>query len=141
MDFFILLSMIFCHILDDFKLQGIMAEMKQRSYWDNHIDIVSEGNLWRRDKFKKKYGLDFMPVLFLHGFSNSFMMMLPIAVYMFYKNYSYWPEFALVLFANSFIHAWIDHLKCNKKVINLMTDQRLHLTQIFLTWFLFIVIL
>ena len=36
MKLFILLCMIFCHIIDDYYLQGILASMKQKSWWKNN---------------------------------------------------------------------------------------------------------
>ena len=34
----ILFIMIFCHIIDDYKLQGILANMKQRKWWKENAD-------------------------------------------------------------------------------------------------------
>jgi hypothetical protein len=37
MDKFILLtSMFFCHIIDDFYLQGILAQLKQHKFWEEN---------------------------------------------------------------------------------------------------------
>ncbi len=33
---FVLLSMIFLHIVDDYYLQGILASMKQKSWWEEN---------------------------------------------------------------------------------------------------------
>ncbi len=32
-NFFVILLMIFCHIVDDYYLQGILAKMKQKMWW------------------------------------------------------------------------------------------------------------
>ena len=32
----ILLAMIFCHIVDDYYSQGILASMKQKEWWKNN---------------------------------------------------------------------------------------------------------
>ena len=32
MEIFMLISMLFCHIIDDYCLQGILASMKQKSW-------------------------------------------------------------------------------------------------------------
>ena len=66
---FILLAMIFLHIVDDYKLQqGVLANLKQKSWWQNQIS------------YKKLYEYDYIPALILHGFSWAFMIMLPIAI-------------------------------------------------------------
>lgn len=54
----ILFSMIFLHILDDFCLQGIMASMKQKSWWQK--DSVGS---------QPKYKNDYIAALFAHSFS------------------------------------------------------------------------
>jgi hypothetical protein len=46
--------------------------------------------------------------------------------------------FFIVLVINTILHAFIDDLKCNKKKINLITDQALHIIQIALTFGLLI---
>lgn len=33
---FVLLSMIFLHIVDDYYLQGILVSMKQKSWWEEN---------------------------------------------------------------------------------------------------------
>ena len=33
---FVIACMIFCHIVDDYYLQGILASMKQRKWWEEH---------------------------------------------------------------------------------------------------------
>ena len=42
---------------------------------------------------------------------------------------------AVAIMTNSTIHAIIDDLKANKKKINLVQDQIIHIIQILLTWF------
>ena len=62
---FVLLAMIFCHVMDDYRLQGILANMKQRSWWTKN----SPGRL---------YNHDHLMALGMHAFSWAFMIMLPI---------------------------------------------------------------
>lgn len=41
---FVVLAMIFCHIVDDYYLQGTLANLKQKSFWEKrYIDTIT---LW-----------------------------------------------------------------------------------------------
>lgn len=117
----ILFLMIFLHIIDDFCLQGIMASMKQKSWWQEH-PIGSN----------PKYKNDYLAALFAHSFSWSFMIMIPVLIWGQWE----WP----ILLANMLTHAVIDDAKANKFQINLIQDQTYHLIQIIATWLIFVVI-
>ena len=66
---FIFLSMIFAHIVDDYYLQGWLASAKQKKYWkENAPDEL--------------YKYDYIMALIMHSMSWSFMIMLPIAIFM-----------------------------------------------------------
>ena len=43
------------------------------------------------------------------------------------------PILPCVIVFNTIIHALVDHLKCNEKILNLVQDQLLHLAQIAIT--------
>ena len=119
---FLVLSMIFCHIVDDYYLQGWLASAKQKKYWqDNAPD--------------KMYRYDYIWALLMHSFSWSFMVMLPIA---FSLSFDVNVLFGSVFAFNVVIHAFTDDLKANKKKINLWVDQIIHLTQIVITAIIFI---
>ena len=118
---FILLAMIFLHIVDDYKLQGILASMKQKKWWKE------------QKEYKKLYEYDYIPALIEHSFSWTFMIMLPIA---FASHFSDW--WILVYIANMIVHALVDDLKANKLKINLMVDQSIHIAQIIVTWLIFV---
>lgn len=60
----IILCMVFCHIVDDYYLQGILAKLKQKSYWELNAP-------------DKKYENDYRMALLMHSISWSFMIMLP----------------------------------------------------------------
>ena len=121
-EIFILLSMIFLHIIDDYKLQGILANMKQKAWWEE------------QKGYKSMYKYDYIPALIEHSFSWTFMIMLPIAIYLKF-NIGWWTIAYLV---NMAIHAYVDHLKANEFKICLVTDQAIHIAQIICTWFIFI---
>ena len=119
---FLALSMIFCHIVDDYYLQGWLASAKQKKYWqDNAPD--------------KMYQYDYIWALIMHAFSWSFMVMLPIA---FSLSFDVNVLFVVAFSFNVAIHAFTDDLKANKKKINLWVDQIIHLTQIVITAIIFI---
>ena len=117
----VLFLMIFLHIIDDFCLQGIMASMKQKSWWQEHP-------IGSNPKYKNNY----IAALFAHSFSWSFMIMLPVMLWGQWE----WP----ILIANMLTHAVIDNAKANQMQINLVQDQTYHLIQIIATWLIFVVI-
>ena len=111
----VLIFMTFCHIIDDYYLQGILAQMKQKSWWKKQAEYSS------------LYIDDYKIALFMHSFSWSFMIMFP-TLYIFGVDFNFTP---LVIFIiNIFVHAFVDNLKANKLKINLIVDQLIHITQI-----------
>lgn len=114
---FVIALMIFCHIVDDYYLQGILASMKQRSWWEENYP-------------QKLYKYDYIMALVTHAISWAFMIMLPIAAYMGFRPTNF---FFVVLAINSVVHALVDDLKANKHKINLIMDQCIHFVQIVVT--------
>lgn len=124
---FIFLCMLFCHIVDDYYLQGILAKMKQKSWWKEQTS-------------NPMYQRDWIPALIAHGISWSFMIMLPCNVYLLiYKPDSIYLS-SLAFIWNAWLHCQIDHAKCNDHVINLIADQAMHMLQIVLTFGYFLII-
>ena len=123
MNGFVFLSMIFLHILDDFHLQGRLIDMKQISWW-------------RKQTEDPKYKNDYLVALFIHSFSWSFVISLPI-LYMI--NFEMNTFFKLIFIANIITHAYIDDLKANKFKINLVEDQSVHILQICVLFLLYYV--
>ena len=124
MKIFIFLAMLFCHIVDDYYLQGILAQMKQKEWWQ---------------KYGSKYEYDYIIALIMHGFSWTFMIMLPAAIYMLVYSPN---KFHLLLpsyIFNAAGHAIVDNFKANKKVINLVIDQLFHVIQIILAYTSFLI--
>ena len=117
---FVLLAMVFCHIVDDYYLQGWLASAKQKKWWqDNAPDEL--------------YKNDYIMALICHAASWSFMIMLPIAIFL-----SFELSWLFVLYPiNLVIHAIVDDLKANKRKINLIQDQCIHFAQIVATFGLF----
>jgi len=125
----ILFAMIFCHIADDFYLQGIMKEMKQKAWWREQTD-------------KELYRNDYIVVLFLHAFSWTCMIHVPVILPMVLSGEYINPAWPLLIFAiNWTIHTVVDNEKANKLSINLVADQMIHIAQVVLTWIVYTMIL
>lgn len=124
MKLFVLISMVFMHVLADYNLQGILASLKQKEWWSENAP-------------DKKYRFDYIAGLLMHSVSWSFLILLPIAVFC---RFNVGLAFSLVFVFNTAIHAFVDNLKANKKSINLLEDQLLHAMQIVASWTVFVVI-
>ena len=114
---FIILCMIFCHVIADYNLQGWLASAKQKSYWEKNAP-------------DQMYKHDYICALVMHSFSWTFMIMMPLMYAVGFKVNS----FLLFLFvSNVLLHAITDDFKANKKVLNLWQDQSIHMYQIVIT--------
>lgn len=124
MEIFVLfICMLFCHIVDDYYLQGILASLKQRSWWEKN----APDSLYRHDHIM---------ALFMHSASWSFMIMLPLLVRF---NFDPPVSFAVLWAVNTVIHGIVDDLKANKRKINLIHDQCAHMIQIIITLGFFLI--
>lgn len=116
--------MLYCHIIDDYKLQGILANMKQNQWWKENAPNALYKN-------------DYKIALLEHAFSWSFTISLPILyIAITQHNISLATFLGISYIINTIIHAYIDNLKANKHKINLIQDQCLHFLQIYWTWFI-----
>ena len=102
------------HLITDYNLQGILADMKQVLWWWKHAP-------------DKKYEHDWRAALMCHAFMWSIVTFFPL---MFTVN-SY--VFSGIIILNAGIHACIDVMKANLRWINLVEDQIYHLIQIIAT--------
>lgn len=125
---YVFLFMVFMHIIDDFKLQGIMASMKQKSWWEN------------QEGYNDKCRFDYIPALLCHAFSWSMMIHLPILIYYNFDMGDQWDFFIFMIISQFLVHAFIDNSKSNWKVTNLVVDQIFHFFQIGLSWILLIIL-
>lgn len=120
---FVLLLMIFLHIIDDYKLQaGVLNNLKQKKFWEENAP-------------DELYKYDYIWALIMHSFSWSFMIMLPFA---FILDFNINIAFVIMFILNLISHALIDNMKANQHSINLIHDQILHIVQIIFTWWLMI---
>ncbi len=116
----LLLLMILMHIVDDYYLQGILASMKQKSWWE------------KQEGYTNLYKNDYKMALLMHSMSWSIMLLVPAMFLLNVNGYALLGIFVV----NTFIHYHIDNLKANKKQINLMLDQTIHIMQVIATWIL-----
>ena len=118
----ILVSMLWLHVADDYYLQGTLANLKQRSWWETNAP-------------DPMYRHDYKAALIFHAFSWTCSIMLPAIILYFIGSIN--PQFfvlsACIIF-NTVVHAIVDDLKANKKTINLIQDQLIHTIQIIITW-------
>lgn len=121
---FMVLLMIFCHVIADYNLQGWLASAKQKEWWEKNSP-------------EKMYSKDYIWALLMHSFSWSFMIMLPIALI--HYRFDIDGIFVYVFVLNFILHTLVDDIKANKKLFNLWTDQIMHLVQIIFTAIMFIV--
>ena len=124
MDIFLLLSMIFCHILDDFCFQGWLASAKQKEWWEKNAP-------------EPLYRFDYICALIMHSLSWSFVITVPLKMYSMLMHFGNGWILAIMFLVNAAIHAIIDDLKANKKKINLVIDQSLHIIQILITFIVY----
>ena len=122
---FVVMLMLFCHIIDDYYLQGILANMKQKKWWEENAP-------------KSMYKHDYIVALLMHSMSWSFMIMLPIAIY---NGFNVGVAFVIAFVVNIIVHAITDHTKANLFKINLIQDQTIHIVQIAVTAIVFLFVL
>lgn len=125
MKVFILLAMIFGHLFDDFFLQiPWLANGKQKEWWRSNVSEVDYLN-------------DYIIAMIAHAFSWTFVMMFPAAMYL---DFQIPFIFGIIFLVNVAAHAFIDDQKANARNINLIMDQKAHLAQVVITWFLLVLI-
>lgn len=118
MKLMLLFVMIFCHIVNDYYLQGWLASAKQKLWWEKN----APGEMYKHD---------YLAALFMHSFSWTFMIMLVPTIYVLLVGGIWSP---ITFITNLVIHMVVDDLKANRKKINLVQDQSIHMVQILATW-------
>ena len=116
----LLFAMLFCHIVDDYYLQGWLASAKQKKWWEKN----SPDELYKHD---------YIIALAEHAFSWSFMIHLPVVITFIILGTPLHRVFISYI-VNWLIHMFVDNLKANWLKINLIQDQIIHFIQIIITW-------
>ena len=124
----LILCMLFCHIVDDYYLQGWFASAKQKKWWEQNAPNVLYKN-------------DYIMALIEHAFSWTFMIHIPIITYLiFMGNLPNIYLFLAVFTINWLVHMLTDNAKANQMKINLIIDQSIHIIQIVCTWLIYVVL-
>lgn len=128
----LILMSLLLHFLADFTLQGCLADMKQRRWWTR--TIVKEydntfGTVPLVDRLIKLTRHDWLCALLCHSVFWSIATFSPLLWLCASQR-----TIVIVCLVNVLVHAVIDHLKCNRYLINLTIDQLLHLSQILATY-------
>ena len=113
---------VFCHVFDDYFLQGCLANLKQKSWWDKQLEHETEVD-------KTYYSHDYIMALVCHAMSWSVSIMVPLIYTQPHKQLFYVVAFVI----NTALHAWVDDLKANRRILNLVQDQYIHFLQIIIT--------
>ena len=115
--------MLLGHLVADYTLQGWLADGKQKDWWrkifGGHEDAVPD-----------KYKYDYIAALVCHSLYWSIFVCAP-----FYAS----GYILTAIILNTVVHAIVDDLKANLKMINLVQDQLIHLVQILLTFAVLII--
>ena len=122
----LLTAMLFCHIIDDYLLQGWLATGKQRDWWKSNAP-------------EKLYKYDYIMALAEHAFSWTCSIHIPVLVYAYvFQDFKSLYVYIIVFLVNWVIHAITDHYKANLHKINLIQDQSIHIVQIIISWLIYI---
>ena len=108
-----LFLMLWCHVIDDYFLQGCMCNLKQKIWWEKNAP-------------DKLYRYDYFMALFCHSSCWAMSIMIPT---IFAGTFIWW-----LVPINLCIHFIVDDLKANRHRLNLIEDQSIHFIQILLTW-------
>jgi hypothetical protein len=121
----LLVFMLFFHIIADYNLQGILASMKQKKWWETNYP----------DKF---YQNDYIIALIEHAFSWTVMVHIPVWSYSVYFNRQFngghYYVFIFIFISMWYLHAFADNAKANQNNSNLIIDQMIHIIQIIIIW-------
>ena len=122
----LLIAMLYMHIVDDYRHQGILASMKQKQWWKEN----APDELYKRD---------YIVALIEHAFSWAVAIHIPAIVYMYLTGCTIHLFLFVALFVFEWaLHAVVDDAKANDHTISLVADQIIHVFQIIGAWFVYI---
>lgn len=134
---FVLITCLLFHIIEDFHLQGILANLKQKNWWKKtYLAEMSDPN--------NIYRCDYIVGLIVHSLEWAMFIHIPIIPTIYTTSLYNRPlaviELIITLTINTVIHAVVDSMKCNRLKLNLVEDQIMHLLQILATILLYSII-
>lgn len=114
----LLATTILMHLLADYPLQGILASMKQKKWWGQN----APGPMYKRD---------WVAGLICHSAMWGIMCAIPsVAVCCWLGDWAMGVATLGLMAAAIALHCAIDDLKANRRAINLLQDQSLHILQL-----------
>lgn len=113
------------HLITDFCLQGCLANMKQRNWWEEQFEKFNVD-----EKHRELYKDDWEVGLYCHAMMWSIVTFIPL---IFLVNSTI---FSFIIVTNMFIHRVVDDLKANEKIFSLFNDQVFHFLQVYITVYL-----
>ena len=132
---FILFLMLLMHYIEDFHLQGCMANLKQKKWWEEQMsdNELQSHYILEHSIYKNDYKMG----LFAHSIENAIFVMLPLIIDLLISEFTHNLQNTWILFIPSTIlvclsHYGIDNQKANEMKINLIQDQLYHLVIILL---------
>ena len=127
---FILLLMLLMHYIEDFHLQGCLANLKQKEWWKKQINENPKiHTVFEYSIYKNDYKMS----LFAHSIENALFVMLPLMIDLLISELvtdylrNTWIFFVPAIALICVSHYVIDNLKANEMKINLIKDQILHI--------------
>lgn len=117
--------MFLLHLIADYTLQGCLANLKQRKWWEDRFN--EEKDEKKKSELRSKYRNDYEAALWCHGMYWSLVVCLPLLM-------AGGIAYAVNALIHGFSHALIDHAKANRFSLNLIQDQLLHGMQILCIW-------
>ena len=120
------------HLIADYVLQGVLADLKQKSWWHEHVikkiwEEYSENTYEWRHRVWRKYEFDYLIGLYCHALMWSIVTFFPL---MWFCSPG---AFTVLINVNTLMHLVVDHMKANIHCINLIEDQLIHLAQVIAT--------
>ena len=110
------------HLIADYCLQGCLANMKQKSWWEEQFEKFNVD-----EKHRELYKDDWEVGLYCHAMMWSIVTFIPL---IFLVNTT---TFSMIIVTNMFIHKVTDDLKANEKIFSLFNDQVIHFLQVMIT--------
>jgi len=132
---FVLLSMLFLHIIAEYNLQGYLEKRKCKTWYDDSVYYTI--GLTKHQYYESKYRYDYLMALFLHSFRWTFMIMLPLTIHIVISGGMWYP---LCYVTNTVVYMIVDNEKTNKHTLSLIQKQTIHLIQILSTWIAFVIL-
>ena len=115
---------LWCHVLDDYWLQGCMAKLKQRDWWRGQLteEMVKRGTRLEDTIYRH----DYIAALAMHAAQWAVSIMVPLIIVRPWEAGFY----VVAWLINAPLHALVDDLKANRHLVSLVNDQLFHVLQV-----------